>query len=404
MFNRLTKLVLIPLLFFITNSALAIPVEAEGQAIIVNNNLSVAREAAIQSASRQASMQAAVYVSSSQLVRDGILEVDDMQITTLGKVENIKILSERKSGNILTVRISAEVIIDEGCSNGSNNKYLKSVAITAFPLLHPAQANLGALGDSSWEMPNQLAAKLSSRGALRLLKATHLNIYPVLKNAASRQLDDGTLTSVAANANHLETQFIVSGVIRNMAMADPRTHAEKNYFADLYNKLDYRSRKHLRSFEVDIFIHDGFSGALLLEKRYQTQGIWNLPSNLKTGFNSAAFSNQEYGQSVSKLMTEIVTEVAEDLRCRPFSARITRTDNNRIWFNAGVDSGIKTGDKFNVLHRSTFYDSQMRPIHQLSHTQRTLVVDEVQPSFIKGHLINIAQHQNILPGDIVTSH
>ncbi len=403
MFNRLCQFLLLSLCVFFTTSAFAIEVEAQGQAVIVNGDLASAREAAIEDASRQASMQAAVYVSSSQQVRDGILEIDDMKITTLGEVRNIELLSEQRAGNILSVHIKADVVVDTGCSNGITNAYLKSVAITGFPFLHPPQGNLGALGDAAQELPGQIAAKLIANGRVGVQKALHLNIYPALHNAASRQLDDGTLTTVAGNLNHLGTQFIVSGVIRDMAMADPRTLKEKNYLVDLYNRLDYRSKKHLRGFELDLFIHDGFSGALLLEKRYRTQGLWNLPAHTKTGFGTLAFSEQEYGQAVNTLLAQVVDELEEDLRCRPFSAQITRTDNNRIWFNAGIRSGIKAGDKFKVLHRSTFYDTQMRPTHQLSNTGRTLVVDEVQPNFVKGHLVNIAQHQNILPGDVVIS-
>lgn len=403
MFNLLLKYTLFIALMFTHLVAQALTVEAEGQAVILDNNLGPARKAAIAAATQQASMQAAVYVSSSQQVRDGILEIDNMQITTLGQVENVQVLEEKIVGNILVVRISADVFTDTGCKDGTSDRFLKSIAITAFPLEHPTQGNLGGLGDTAWEMPNLIASKLTARGNLRPFKASHLNIYPVLQTSPSRQLDDGALTSVAANVNNLDTQFIVSGVIRDMAMVDPRTHAEDNYFVDLYNRLDYRSRKHLRNFQLDLFIHDGFSGALLMERRYQTQGVWSLPQELRTGFNSQAFANQEYGQAVSKLLHEMVDELESNLRCRPFSARITHTENNQIWFKAGTSSGIKRGDKFNILHRSTFYDVQMRPTHQLTDTNRTLVVDEVHPNVIKGHLVNIAQHQNILPGDIVVS-
>lgn len=403
MFNLMLKYTLFVVLMFTHLLAQALTVEAEGQAVIVDNDLGPARKAAIESATQQASMQAAVYVSSSQQVRDGILEIDNMQITTLGQVENVQILEEKIVGNMLVVRISADVFTDTGCKDGGSDRFLKSIAITAFPLEHPSQGNLGGLGDTAWEMPNLIASTLSARGNLRPFKATHLNVYPVLQTSPNRQLDDGALTSVAANVNNLDTQFIVSGVIRDMAMVDPRTHNEDNYFVDLYNRLDYRARKHLRNFQIDLYIHDGFSGALLMERRYQTQGLWNLPQELRTGFNSQAFAKQEYGQAVSKLINEMVGEIESNLRCRPFSARITRTDNNQIWFKAGTSSGIKRGDKFKILHRSTFYDVQMRPSHQLTDTNRTLVVDEVHPSMIKGHLVHVAQHQNILPGDIVIS-
>jgi hypothetical protein len=404
MFNINSKWLFILALMSLSHLAQALPVEAQGQAVVMNGNLTAARQAAIEDASRQASMQAAVYVSASQQVRDGILEIDDMKIATLGTVSNVEVLRETLAGNLLTVLIRADVLTDEGCSDGTTKAYLKRIAITGFPLLHPAQGNLGGLGDMTWELPNLIASRLAQRGRLQPLKATHLSLYPALQNAASRQLDDGTLTSVATHTDTLDSQFIVSGVIRDLSMVDPTIHAENNYFIDLYNRLDYRSNKHLRAFQLDLFVHDGFSGALLSEKRYEATGIWNLDPHLKTGFNSQGFAAQEYGQAVHRTLSTLVSDLEQTLRCKPLAARITRTENNRIWLQTDQSSGVKQGDKFRILHRSTFYDVQMRPTHQLSNTHSTLVVDEVHPTFAVGHLINVAQQQNILPGDIALSY
>lgn len=404
MFNFKLKCLLSFTLLLLSQFAHAVAVEAQGQAVVLNGNLTAAREAAIADASRQASMQAAVYVSSSQQVRDGILEIDNMQITTLGKVSNVEVLNETLAGNLLTVLIRADVLTDEGCSDGSDRAYLKRIAITGFPLLHPAQGNLGGIGDIAWEMPSLIASNLAQRGRLQPLKATHLSLYPALQNAASRQLDDGTLTSVATHTDTLDSQFIVSGVVRDLSMVDPTIHAENNYFIDLYNRLDYRSNKHLRAFQLDLFVHDGFSGALIYEKRYEASGIWNLDPHQKTGFNSQGFAAQEYGKAVRRTVAALTQDLEDTLRCKPLAARITRTENNRIWLQADEASGVKQGDKFRILHRSTFYDVQMRPTHQLSNTHSTLVIDEVHPTFAVGHLINIAQQQNILPGDIAISY
>ncbi|MGB0733444.1 MAG: flagellar assembly protein T N-terminal domain-containing protein, partial [Pontibacterium sp.] len=61
--------------------AKAVSVEAIGYAAIFNNDLVNARKQAIADASAQASMQAAAHLSTNQQVKDGILEIDEMQIT-----------------------------------------------------------------------------------------------------------------------------------------------------------------------------------------------------------------------------------------------------------------------------------------------------------------------------------
>ncbi|MGB0732244.1 MAG: flagella assembly protein FlgT middle domain-containing protein, partial [Pontibacterium sp.] len=226
-------------------------------------------------------------------------------------------------------------------------------------------------------------------------------LFSNIQDAASRQLDDGALTTIAANVNHLDTQYIVSGVIRDMSMVDPRIHTEKNYFVDLYNRMDYRSDRYMRNFEVDVFVHDGFSGALLFDKTYKTQGTWNLRKNLASGFDSPTFREQEYGIAVGKLVRVISKELSDTLTCQPLTARINQVDNTIIWISNGQDAGIKVGERFRVLHRSTLYDAQMRPSFQLSDTGQTLRIDRVHPAFAIGHLINPAQQQNILPGDVV---
>jgi hypothetical protein len=92
MFNYLVRIIFIPLLLAsVSATAHAVVIEAEGMAVVVNKDLKSAREAAIKDASQQASMHAAVYVSSNQVVRDGILEIDNMQISTLGRVSNIDV-------------------------------------------------------------------------------------------------------------------------------------------------------------------------------------------------------------------------------------------------------------------------------------------------------------------------
>ena len=95
MFNKALTFFIATLCWLTSTAAFAVVVEAEGMAIIMNKDIVSAREAAIRDASQQASMQAAVYISSSQVVRDGILAIDNMQISTLGQVSDIEVVSEK---------------------------------------------------------------------------------------------------------------------------------------------------------------------------------------------------------------------------------------------------------------------------------------------------------------------
>ncbi|WP_415885845.1 flagellar assembly protein T N-terminal domain-containing protein [Neptuniibacter sp. QD37_6] len=399
MFNLAQKLVLACLLL-LPVSVQAVIVEAEGQANIANKDISSAREAAIRDASQQASMQAAVYVSSSQVVRDGILEIDNMQISTLGQVSNIEIVDEKVIGNTLFVRIRADVLVDQGCYNGVSNSYTKSIAIAAFPLLKLKHANLGGLSSVSSDFPAQIAQLMNKYNNFIAHNAGRLNLYIHPSLAPTNQLDYGALSSMQQTAGQLNVNYIVSGVIRDMSMMDPRTHAEKNYVIDLYNQLDYKSKKHLRNFEIDLYIHDGLTGHLVHQKHYQTAGFWNLDRTIKTGFNTASFFKQDFGQKVQELQQTILKDLQTELHCEPFTTLINHIEDRTIWINSGKQQGLKRGDKLTIYRKSTYYSPNMEATTQLINTKQTLVIDDVQMGSASGYISSAAASFNIRPGDL----
>lgn len=400
MFNKALTFFIATLFWLTSTAAFAVVVEAEGVAIIMNKDIASAREAAIRDASQQASMQAAVYISSSQVVRDGILAIDNMQISTLGQVSDIEVVSEKIIGSTLHVRIKANVLIDEGCSNGNNNQYKKTIALAGFPLIKPSQASLGGLHNISSELPTMLGQSFNSSGNAIALDAGRINLHPNPIQASTSQLDDGTLTSMLSTIGQLDVNYVISGVIRDISMIDPRTHAETDYFLDLYNKLDYKSKRHLRNFEIDLFIHDGFSGHLVSQKHYQTMGLWNLDRTISTGFATGQFAKQDYGQKVKALISKISKELTTDLKCEPFTARITRINDRTVWINAGKQQGLKRGDKLTIYRRSTFFTPQMHAKTELTNTQLTLIIDNVQAGIASGNLSSAAASDNIRTGDL----
>lgn len=382
--------------------AYATTVEATGQAFIYNSDLGKAREQAINDAKQQASLQAAAYISSTQQLEDGILEIDNMRISTLSSLSNIEILEEKLLDNKLHVRIRADIDTKTTCSNGnSGNSFRKTLAIAAFPLEHTTQANLGNIRDVESSLALQLTSRLNTFDGISALNAGNLLLHKQLGTATSRQLDDGTLTTMMAYTQQLDSQFIVSGIIRDVSMLDPGVSNEKNWLIDTYNKLDYKSKKHLRNFSVDLFIHDGYSGTLLEQKQYTTQGRWNLAPTEKTGFATPAFFSTDYGQNVKKLLDEISQDLSKSLRCLPFSARITRTEESSLWINAGKESGLKRGDKLTVYRKTMFYNQTSQTTTELINTRLTMTVDDVQATTVKGHINGSTAQHNIQPDDIV---
>lgn len=403
MFNLMLRFITTLLFSCFCLTTQAITMEAEGRALIFNKDLDSARQAAIKSASQQASLQASAYVSSTQSINQGVLSIDNMQVSSLGMISNIEVLDEKIQGRMLWLKIRADVDFEEGCAGGvAGHGYQKSVAITAFPLLYPAQANLGDLINIQTEFSSLLSNLLNQNSNLRALNAGQLSVHETAQTAPSRQLSAGALTTVLDHTRQLDVQYIVSGVIRDVSMHDPATTAvQRNILIDFYNRMDYRSKRHLRTLALDLYVHDGFSGALLFNKQYLTAGRWNLSPETRTGFASAAFWQQDYGLQSQKLLQQISNDLSDKLRCMPFSAKITRSDGQHIWFNAGALSGINAGDKLTVYRKSSFFTDDMRSHVQLINTRNTLTVTEVQPMFAIGRLAIDSAVYNIQPDDVV---
>ncbi len=78
-------------------------------------------------------------------------------------------------------------------------------------------------------------------------------------------------------------------------------------------------------------------------------------------------------------------------------APISRIENNRIWFDAGANAGISSGDRLSLLRLDRLGDNS------LDNSRQTLVVDDVQPLSASGTPGNSSEVFNIQRGDLVGS-
>lgn len=390
------------LILAILPPAFALDVEATGQAVIHNNDIGLAREQAINDAKQQASLQAGAYISSTQQIDDGILSMDNLRIATQGRLDNVRVLREYIQNQRLHVTIQASVLINPLCPNGnSGNSFRKTVAIAAFPLANPSQANLGGLTDIEYQLAQLLARELNQQDSLTALNAGHILLHQDPQNAATTELLDGSLTTLLQHSRQLDVQYIVAGVIRDLSMHDNTVINTQNWLMDTYNRLDVKSPRHHRQFALDLFIYEGLSGRLLQQTHYQTQGRWPFSANQHPGFASAEFFASDYGTQVAALLQRMTREVADTLRCQPFSARITQLQGDRIWIDAGINSGLHPGDRLSVLRKHSLYDPNGTTRTELINTTLSVQIDQVHANSAQGVLSSQASEQNIQAGDIV---
>lgn len=391
----LKRLSIIAITLLLSTASFAKSITAVGEAVIYNNDIADARYRATQQAIKQAVLESGSRVNIKDELYNGELE-SNLEIRSSGYVQKARILSEEQNGDFLTIVARVDVTPDSQCSTGPTSYYKKTVGVTGFELQVPQQARLGELSNISRELPKDLADEINKQGYLRALTATNIAIYPDLINAPSSTNYDGSLTNVTRISEQLGVQYIVSGVIRDIGELYLR-HPDDKKAKDL---LDENIDKE-RNFVVDIYIYDGFSGALLFEHRYNEVGNWDISDHARIGFGSAKFWTVHYGKVVQQALKESALDTSEQLRCQPFIANIFRTEGNRIHIAAGSLAGIKQGDKFNVYRRYEVFNQLQSAQTQLNNANISVTIKQVQPNFSVGELVVDSHILNVQQQDVV---
>ena len=359
----------------------------------VEGALSYAREQAMEDALHQASLQAGAQISGMQLMEKGVVSTDTVRVSTRSQVSDVEILREDTVNGMYEVTIRADVDEAALCP-ASVQSYRKAVAVAGFGLAQPQQATLGRLENIEQGLPRWLAAELNSGGGVHALDATRISLYQDPRRAPSAETAQQRLTTSVALATQLGAQYVVSGVVRDLALHTP----QKSGFA---SRLMGFATAPTRDFVMDVFVHDGLSGAMLFQRSYRTEGEWEAPRNEKTGFATPQFWATSYGTEVADILKRAAGDVDEMLRCQPFMARIVRARGNRLHIEASAAAGLRPGDTLKVYRTGTLYNLDLEPRTELTDMAAEAVVKQVQPQFVIAELGGPAERLAIQRDDMV---
>jgi len=378
----------------------AITVEVVGSAPLTSS-VSYAREQALEDAMRQASLRAGAQVSSTQLMDKGVIEQDDVRVRSQAQLSNVQVLWEDQLNGLYQVSIRADVKPEAMCP-ASTQRYRKSVAITGFGLANPAQATLGRLQNIEQDLSRVLVNTLNDRGAIHALDASQTSLYQDPRRAPSAETAQQRLTTSVALATQFGAQYVVSGVVRDLAMiGEAQEHVARQSDTHWLSLMGFEADSQARRFVVDVYVHDGLSGAMLFQRSYATEGDWDRRRTEKTGFATPQFWQSGYGHEVRGLLVDVVDDVDEVLRCQPFMARIVKTRGQKVHIEAPAGAGIRPGDKFQVYRTGTFYNLDLEPRTELSDMATEVVVKQVQPQFVVAEMKLGAEHLAVQRDDMV---
>lgn len=348
----------------------------QGRALITDAGVAQARQAAINDAVANASLQLKRSNSETMLVSD------------------IKVVDEWQEDNFYHVQALAVLSRQQAC----RAPYRKKIVATGFPVMNPDQVNGTESQDLFSGIPREISNRLMESGDFIARNMTNVVLYTRPDLAPEITGNGGFAGSVILDiAKRNEAQFVLSGVIRDFKVESTEYGRGSGLFAMLKSAMrDYVAR---RSVGIDVFVHDGFTGALLFQHRYTDSilGDVSLPSGYTVG--SERFDSTSAGHKITEIIHQASDDIQKLFGCYPFAARVARVDNNRIYIAAGAQDKIKVGDRFNVYSAGISRSAGMGFTDSIG----LMVISDVGPSMAAGNLEGALTQTMVRPGDWVRS-
>lgn len=349
-------------------------------AAAMGKDLSTSRDDAIRDALRQASLQVGGSIHSSQMLVDGLVTQDQTQLKTNGQFRHVRVLQEKISNGILEVKVRAEFIEGGQCDTNQGNGYRKAVAVAGFALQNPKEAVMGGLNNIEQRLSGVLSNTLNGRHRLHAMDSGHILLFSSVDRAPSSQNNLQRLSNSVELAKDLGAQFVVSGVIRDLAMINPDADVSRVWDTPL-DLVGLSREDRDRNFVLDVYVHDGISGSLMFQNTYATSGVWGYDNHKRTGFATPEFWKVDYGKQVKSLLLEVVDDLNDNLGCQPYMAKIIDTEGDYVRLDTGGSVGMRPGDELTVFRTSTFYNLDQEALTQLKDTKVKAVITQVQPRF-----------------------
>ena len=391
--------------FFTQQSAIASSqaiATVEGQAVIQNGAILLAKKQALQDAIRVASQQSSVAIHSQSTVKDNNLMFDSTTMRAAAAVSNTKILKEWQVDGIYHVKAMVELSPSGMCQQ----TYRKRIIATAFPRVVQEQISDYETNDLDNGIPREINNLLMESSQFIGINATNVALYPRPDLAPALQESTSyKVSKVMQLANKSGAQFVLSGVIRDLEIATDEYMDGSGIDALVNSWARHISGK--RNIGIDVYVHDGMTGALLLQRRYvdKAEGSVMIPASYTVG--SDGFRTTETGKKITEIIDRASNDIEQALNCYPFSTRIVDIKGNKIFIDAGAQEKLNVGDQLivygNTSNEGLYLDGGSSYIANDKQPVGVLTIQSVTPRYAIGSLEGSANKLGIKVGDWVRS-
>lgn len=377
-------------------------VTVEGQAAISKDMPLLAKKQALQDAIRQASMQSSVNIHSRTLVDQNSVSLDTLSMRTAAAVSKTTVIKEwTTADNIYHVVAMVELSADSSCTP----HYRKRIIATSFPLVKQEQVTGFETPDLYGGIPRELNNHLIESGDFIGTNATHINLYP--RPDLAPDLQDRTayrLSKVMQIASSSGVQFVLSGVIRDLEVESSEYMRGAGPWA--YAKSLARDVVARRGIGIDIYVHDGLTGALLFQQRYVDDvigDVW-IPATYSVG--SERFNSTTTGNKIAKIIEQASIDIRQSLSCYPFATRIIEIKDDKVFIDAGAQEKLNIGDQLVVYSSGgddLNLDGGLSFIGKDKQPAGILIIRSITPRYAIGSLEVPARELGVKVGDWVKS-
>ncbi|SEP58463.1 Flagellar assembly protein T, N-terminal domain [Ectothiorhodospira magna] len=288
------KVLLLLALLWLPGAAMADVIFAEGVASSAGRSVTEARRDALEDALWNASAQLGVTVRGQSRIGEAVLVEDDTQLETTARISRYEIVGEWQEGDVYHVRIrvdAAHALCPDEIRMGAVH----------FPLLRSHQQVTSSLSGIELGVPNEILHRFSLRTDTSPRRAEHRLL-----------LEEPLTTLPNPHAPAIRER------VRRLAQEWDVTHLLAGVIIDIsYENIGLIRNTYLRRAEVEIYVFDGETGDLLIQRRASREAKGDVLYPIPVTFGSQRFYESEYGAAFRWVLDYLSQEITGLVSCPP---------------------------------------------------------------------------------------
>jgi len=363
-------------------------VEAQGEAIIIDNNISAAREQALEVAIQQALMLTGGSVSSVQSVVNGVLQNSETQWRGQGSVDQVEVVREEIRDGRLLLTVRADIWNREGSC--PSTAYKKAITVTPFEIAERSQAVYGQVYRIGEVSAERFSKYLGSRGQNLTVKHTlrrDIGLNKALRQTDLQQL--GRLARVLGQEN--DSQYVIFGVYNDLSV-----YQREVPLLDMFGSPRYN-----RNYSLTLYLMDAYSGEIVTRANVNDSARWDFEDQPEVDIAANYFWTSSFGSSLQQGINQLASGIDSKLRCEPARGRIVRVKGQELQINLGTVNGVKAGDQLRVVHEANFIDSNDNYRQKWEISEFVVQVTQVNQTSAIAHLDESDMLSNVQINDWV---